>query len=92
MSFETFNLHASLLKAVEKLEWTVPTEVQTATIPVALSGKDLKVCAGTGSGKTAAFLLPLLNEFIENNGGKIIVNSELSKGSYFEIQLPICSV
>jgi superfamily II DNA/RNA helicase len=66
MSFETFNLHASLLKAVEKLEWTVPTEVQTATIPVALSGKDLKVCAGTGSGKTAAFLLPLLNEFIEN--------------------------
>lgn len=66
MSFEIFNLHSSLIKAVEKMEWTVPTEVQTATIPAAMSGKDLKVCAGTGSGKTAAFLLPLIHEFIEN--------------------------
>ena len=41
---------------------------------------------GTGLG------LNIAKEFIENNGGKIIVNSELSKGSYFEIQLPICSV
>ena len=41
---------------------------------------------GTGLG------LNIAKEFVENNGGKIIVNSELSKGSYFEIQLPICSV
>ena len=66
MSFETFNLHSSLIKAIDKNEWTVPTEVQTATIPAAMSGKDLKVCAGTGSGKTAAFLLPLIHNYIEN--------------------------
>lgn len=66
MSFEAFELHASLLKAIETMGWDKPTDVQLQTIPLAIAGKDLKICAGTGSGKTAAFLLPLMNHMIAN--------------------------
>ena len=51
-------LHKQLLKALEKLTFTEATPVQEEAIPAALSGSDLMVAAQTGSGKTAAFLLP----------------------------------
>ncbi|HWL30115.1 MAG TPA: DEAD/DEAH box helicase, partial [Burkholderiaceae bacterium] len=61
MSFETLGLAPSLLSAVLKAGFTEPTPVQAASIPKALAGHDLMVSAQTGSGKTAAFMLPALN-------------------------------
>nr|WP_218576372.1 DEAD/DEAH box helicase [Pseudomonas sp. SLFW] len=62
--FSQFALHERLLKAVAELNFVEPTPVQTAAIPLALEGRDLRVTAQTGSGKTAAFVLPMLNRLI----------------------------
>ncbi|WP_139146774.1 DEAD/DEAH box helicase, partial [Pseudomonas aeruginosa] len=59
--FSQFPLHERLLKALESLSFSEPTPVQAAAIPKALEGHDLRVTAQTGTGKTAAFLLPLLH-------------------------------
>ncbi len=64
MSFESLGLAAPLLRAVETLGYTAPTEVQMQTVPAALMGGDLMVSSQTGSGKTAAFLLPMLHQII----------------------------
>ncbi len=64
--FTALNLHERLLKAVTELGFTEPTPVQAAAIPLAMEGKDLRVIAQTGSGKTAAFVLPLLNSLIQD--------------------------
>ncbi|AEC21079.1 putative ATP-dependent RNA helicase [Pusillimonas sp. T7-7] len=61
MSFDTLGLAPSLLSAVLKAGFTEPTSVQAAAIPKALAGHDLMVSSQTGSGKTAAFMLPALN-------------------------------
>src|SRR3954465_9693959 len=52
-----------LLKAIREAQYTEPTEIQRKAIPVALTGRDLIGCAQTGSGKTAAFLLPALQQW-----------------------------
>src|SRR5690606_22315068 len=57
-------LHERLLKEVAELKFVEPTPVQAAAIPPALEGRDLRVTAQTGSGKTAAFVLPMLNRLI----------------------------
>ena len=62
--FQALNLQAPLLRALEKLEFTAPTKVQIQAIPAIVSGKDVMVSSKTGSGKTAAFLLPMLNRFL----------------------------
>lgn len=64
--FANFSLHSRLLKALDELNFTQPTEVQQQTIPLALKGKNLLVSAETGSGKTAAYLLPMLHRMLEN--------------------------
>lgn len=64
-SFADLNLHERLIKALGELEITTPTPVQTAAIPAALEGRDLRVVARTGSGKTAAFLLPMLHQLLQ---------------------------
>ncbi len=61
MTFSDFDLAPSLQQALTDLEYTTPTDVQLQAIPAALAGKDLLVSSQTGSGKTAAFLLPTLN-------------------------------
>ena len=60
-TFADFSLDESLQKALESLGFTAPTPVQEQSIPAAMEGKDLLVSSQTGSGKTAAFLLPTLN-------------------------------
>ncbi|WP_043971418.1 DEAD/DEAH box helicase [Acinetobacter sp. NBRC 110496] len=60
-TFAEFSLHETLQQALEGLGFTTPTPVQEQAIPTALEGKDLLVSSQTGSGKTAAFLLPTLN-------------------------------
>ena len=63
-SFSSFSLAKSLLLAVRKLGFEQPTPVQQQAIPLALEFKDLLVSAETGSGKTAAFLLPTLHHLL----------------------------
>ncbi|CAM4188991.1 DEAD/DEAH box helicase [Acinetobacter pragensis] len=60
-TFADFSLDQSLQQALETLGFTTPTPVQEQSIPAAMEGKDLLVSSQTGSGKTAAFLLPTLN-------------------------------
>lgn len=58
--FAELGLHERLIRALTELEFIEPTEVQKQAIPVALAGRDLRATAQTGSGKTAAFVLPIL--------------------------------
>ena len=61
MPFSHLKLHPDLLRGVKDLGFQRPTPIQADAIPPALEGRDLLACAQTGSGKTAAFLLPILN-------------------------------
>lgn len=76
-SFEQFTLHPRLIKGVERLNYKKPTPVQLQAIPEALNGADLLVCAETGSGKTAAFLLPIIHKLLQqdapNSGTRALV-------------------
>ena len=60
MTFETLGLSPALLRALAANNYTVPTPIQVQAIPLALAGRDLLGGAQTGTGKTAAFGLPLL--------------------------------
>jgi ATP-dependent RNA helicase RhlE len=64
MPFSSLSLHADLLKGIRELGFTRPTPVQAEAIPAGLAGRDLLACAQTGSGKTAAFLLPILQRLL----------------------------
>ena len=64
MPFARLGLHADLLKGIRELGFTRPTPIQDQAIPPALEGRDLLACAMTGSGKTAAFLLPILHRML----------------------------
>ena len=70
MSFTSFNLHPELLRAVDALGFIVPTPIQKDAIPPACRGRDVLACAMTGSGKTAAFLLPILDRLIGQPRGR----------------------
>ena len=61
MNFETLGLAPALLRALTEQGYTEPTPIQSAAIPVAIEGRDLLAGAQTGTGKTAAFALPLLD-------------------------------
>ena len=65
MTFDDFFLDDRLLQALEKLDFKTPTAIQEAAIPVILEGKDILAGAATGTGKTAAFVLPLLQQLID---------------------------
>ena len=69
MAFATLKLHTTLLEGVDSLGFALPTPIQTEAIPHALEGRDLLACAATGSGKTAAFLLPVLHRIIDRPRG-----------------------
>ncbi|KAM7038031.1 putative ATP-dependent RNA helicase DDX27 [Acridotheres tristis] len=64
LSFQDMNLSRPLLKAITALGFKQPTPIQKACIPVGLLGKDICACAATGTGKTAAFILPVLERLI----------------------------
>jgi len=65
MPFKTLGLHPLLVKATRDLEFTEPTPVQAGAIPPIIAGRDLMATAQTGTGKTAAFLLPILHRLID---------------------------
>jgi ATP-dependent RNA helicase RhlE len=60
MSFSSFNLHPDLLRGLAAQGFTAPTPIQKQALPPGCAGRDVLACAMTGSGKTAAFLLPIL--------------------------------
>src|SRR5215207_1689520 len=62
MNFSQLGLTAAQLRACESLGYTTATPIQAKAIPVVLSGQDLIGCAETGTGKTAAFLLPIIQK------------------------------
>src|SRR5213592_4157569 len=64
MPFSHFGLHPDLLRGIHELGFTRPTPIQAEAIPPVLEGHDLIASAMTGSGKTAAFLLPILNRLM----------------------------
>jgi ATP-dependent RNA helicase RhlE len=66
MSFKDLNLHPMLLERCESLGYIEPTPIQKQAIPIALEGSDIMACAETGTGKTAAFLLPILQKLIDS--------------------------
>ena len=72
MSFNKLNLHSNLLKTIAACGFDQPTDIQRKAIPVVLSGRDLMASAQTGTGKTAAFVLPALQQLLApaRNKGK----------------------
>uniref|UniRef100_A0A3P9JKB0 RNA helicase n=1 Tax=Oryzias latipes TaxID=8090 RepID=A0A3P9JKB0_ORYLA len=64
LSFDDMNLSRPILKAITALGFKQPTPIQKACVPVGLLGRDLCACAATGTGKTAAFMLPVLERLI----------------------------
>jgi ATP-dependent RNA helicase RhlE len=69
MAFSSFGLHPDLLRGVKELGFQRPTPIQTDAIPPAMAGKDILAAAATGSGKSAAFLLPILHRLIGKKRG-----------------------
>ncbi|MCE5293471.1 MAG: DEAD/DEAH box helicase [Chlamydiales bacterium] len=65
MTFQDLDLHQSILKAIEEAGYTAPTPIQSQAIPKILAGLDLRASAQTGTGKTAAFILPALHKLLQ---------------------------
>ncbi|GFR26866.1 probable ATP-dependent RNA helicase DDX27, partial [Trichonephila clavata] len=64
ITFQQMNLSRPLQKAITSMNFLHPTPIQAATIPIALMGRDIYGCAATGTGKTAAFMLPVLERLL----------------------------
>jgi len=91
MTFEELELNDELLDAIDYMGFENATEIQEKAIPVILDNKDLLACAQTGTGKTAAFILPVLHQMIENktsgiNTLVIVPTRELAKQIEQQIQ------
>jgi ATP-dependent RNA helicase RhlE len=69
LPFSALELHPDLLRGIKELGFTRPTPIQSDAIPPARAGRDLLACAMTGSGKTAAFLLPILDRLMTRPRG-----------------------
>ena len=67
MTFSEFNLDPRLLEGLDSMGYEKPTPVQEMTIPIILQNHDLIACAQTGTGKTAAYILPLLNKIVASD-------------------------
>jgi ATP-dependent RNA helicase RhlE len=65
MPFSSLKLNSALLTAIRELGFVRPTPIQAEAIPPAVAGRDVLACAQTGSGKTAAFLLPIVHQLID---------------------------
>ncbi|KAF0314552.1 putative ATP-dependent RNA helicase vasa-like [Amphibalanus amphitrite] len=82
-SFEQSGLRPILLENIKRSGYTTPTPVQKYAIPIVMNNRDLMACAQTGSGKTAAFLLPVIHSLLEQN---------VAAASYSSCQEPACVV
>jgi len=71
--FENFDICVELKRNIEKKQYTLPTPIQDETIPAILAGKDIIGIANTGTGKTAAFLIPLVNKVFKNRRERVLI-------------------
>ncbi len=71
MTFNDFGFDSDLLDGLDSMGFNTPTPIQEQAIPIILDGKDLIACAQTGTGKTAAYVLPLLDEILHIPHGSI---------------------
>ena len=69
MNFETFNFHPSVAAGAAAAGYETPTPIQARAIPQVIKGHDVMGLAQTGTGKTAAFVLPILNRLVERKYG-----------------------
>ena len=67
LNFSEFDLHPDLLDGIDALNYTTATPIQEQAIPIILAGKDLIGIAQTGTGKTAAFILPIIDKILDSN-------------------------
>lgn len=70
MTFDEFNLHESLVEAISYMNYQKASPVQEQAIPKALMGADILACAQTGTGKTATFVIPVINDLVLNPSDK----------------------
>ena len=74
LTFHDLPLSPPILKALDRAQFTVPTPIQAQAIPIVTAGKDMIGIAQTGTGKTLAFGLPILQNFVENrNAGRALI-------------------
>ena len=71
MAFESFHFEKELLEGLHAMGFNKPTPIQEGAIPVILQNKDIIACAQTGTGKTAAYLLPIIHKIIQHPGDYI---------------------
>ncbi len=71
MQFEDFDLNKDILSGISCLGFKTPTPIQAQAIPLVLAGNDLIGCAQTGTGKTGAFLIPILSKIADKKTGKV---------------------
>ena len=69
MNFETFNFHPCVAAGVAAAGYQTPTPIQARAIPKVVKGRDVMGLAQTGTGKTAAFVLPILNRLVQGKRG-----------------------
>ena len=89
-NFTDFDIDDRLIKAIAKLGWATPSEIQKRGIPPALEGKDIILRAKTGCGKTAAYLIPLIQKILKNKASDksrtlsivLVPSKELCKQAY----------
>ncbi|WP_321517662.1 DEAD/DEAH box helicase [uncultured Bacteroides sp.] len=87
MTFEQLNLINPILKALQEEGYTSPTPIQEQSIPIVLNGKDLLGCAQTGTGKTAAFSIPILQKLYKSEKNKGIKALVLTPTRELAIQI-----
>ena len=73
MEFQTFNFHPQVAAGVKAAGYTKPTPIQEQAIPVVMQGRDVMGLAQTGTGKTAAFALPILHRLMQGERGRVRV-------------------
>ena len=66
-SFNNFNLDTEILKSLDILDYKIPSQVQSRVIPVLIDKKDILVKSKTGTGKSAAFAIPICNKINRKN-------------------------
>ena len=80
MKFEQFNLDARLKTGLTRAGYETPTPIQEAAIPATLRGNDIIGTAQTGTGKTAAFVLPILNRLLDGPRGAPAPRASIAHG------------
>ena len=91
MSFESLDLHPSLLEVISKQGYEKPSPIQEKAIPVVLKGKDVMAAAQTGTGKTDAFGLPLVQQLAEGKKAKGIAIRSLILTPTRELADQVCT-